>query len=415
MFLYKPATTPIYGQIQGNTVPVNDEVVMAISNERLDNLNSSVIIDSQPSNYRMKHRFDKLSVVGNIQIDLLDDFYNRLNKLKSDEHYIVKQGKSKDEDIKDLYYYQILIRSRHNKKQAIMINYMPTKIDFKDTPEYKGRGAIRIEISPQCYSTDDMTKLIVYLGKRKRLGKYIYQLLKRAWVTRIDYALDIYGLRLSDYHIGYLAARSGEHYSNEGELQGQKLGSSESEHHLSCYEKLDVRDDLVSLNELPDEELQIEIANWRDIQHYRQFLRLEVRYKPRKKKLLLRNLHSLHNLLERVQFYKKPLLAKKGDLEWEALLSGMTLPELRQFIKDTYPNTSKALLKRLGQRLKSNQIDIFNKDDLWCDLHLLIDKLGILGKPQYWQLSHRQMWLKMWLKNLKKPIRQKIRRRRIIM
>lgn len=384
---------------------------MTISKIQLDDLNKSILASKVNDSYQLKHRFDKLSVVGNIQDSELAVFYNRLNQLKSDGHYIVKRGKYKDENIKDLYFHQVSIISRYKKKQVLVINYMSTKIDFKDTLEYKGRGEIRMEVSPQYYSAEEMTQLFVHLGKMKRLGKYVYQLLKEAWITRIDYALDIYNMRLFDYHIGFLAARSGKHYSNEGVLQGQKLGSHKSEHHLSCYEKLDVGDDLVSLNELPDEELQIEIANWCDIQHYRQFLRLEARYKPRKKRLLLRNLHSLHNLLERIQFYKKPLLAKKGDLEWEALLSGRTLPELRQFIKDTYPDTSKALLKRLGQRLKSNQIDIFNKDDLWCDLHLLIDKLGILGKPQYWQLKHRQKWLK----SQKALVKPRVRRRRIIM
>ncbi|WP_374448479.1 hypothetical protein [Providencia sp.] len=385
---------------------------MTISKVQLDNLDKSIPASKVNDGYQMKHRFDKLSVVGNIQSNELAIFYNRLNQLKSDEDYIIKRGKSKGDGIKILYSQQVSIRSRYNKKQVLVINYMPTKMDLKKTPEYNGRGEIRMEVSPQHYSAEDITQLIIYLGKKKRLGKYIYQLLKEAWITRIDYALDIYNMRLSDYHIGFLATRSGERYLNGGELQGQKLGSDKSEHHLSCYEKLDVGDDLVSLNELPDEELQIEIANWCDIQHYRQFLRLEVRYKPKGKKLLLRNLHSLHNLLERVQFYKKPLLAKKGDLEWEELLSGMTLPELRKYIKKLYPKKeADRLIDCFLYSLKSNQIDIFNKDDLWCDLHLLIDKLGILGKPQYWQLEHRQKWLK----SQKVRVRPRIRRRRIIM
>lgn len=383
---------------------------MTISKIQLDNLNESVLIDNTLNHYQMKHRFDKLSVVGNIQSNQLDDLYNRLNQLKSDECYIVKRGGSKGGYIKDLYCYQVEIISRYNKKQVSVINYMPTKIDFKKIDEYKGRGAIRIEVSPQHYTADDMTKLIVYLGKKKRLGKYLYQLLKEAWITRIDYALDIYGMRLSDYHIGYLAARSGEHYPNEGELQGQLLGSNKSEHQLSCYEKIDVGVELVSLNALPDEKLQSKVANWRDIRHYRQFLRLEVRYKPGKK-LMLRDLHGLHNLLARVRFYQKPLSAKSGDLDWEALLADRTLPELRQYIQDIYPDTSNKQLRRLESRLQSNQVVLFNKDDFWCDLHLLIDKLGILGKPQYWQLEYR----KKWLKSQKAPVRPRVRRRRIIM
>ncbi|MCT6519171.1 hypothetical protein GY03_17990 [Proteus vulgaris] len=383
---------------------------MTISKKRLDNLVWSVSIHNRLNNYKMTHRFDKLSVVGNIKSHLLDDFYNRVNNLKSDSCYIVKKGKSKDKNIKELYCYQISIRSRCNKKQVLVINYMPTKTDFKESDEYKGRGEIRMEISPQHFFSEDMTKLIVYLGRKNRLGKYMYQLLRDAWITRIDYALDIYDMRLSKYHIGFLGARSGKRYPNDGELQGQRLGSNESEHHMACYEKLDVGEELASLNALPDDELQIKVANWRDNRHYRQFLRLEVRYKPRKKKLLLRDLRNLHNPLERVQFYKKTLLAKKGDLDWEALLLKRTLPELRQFIKDTYPDSYKMQLKRLACRLKMNQVDIFNKDEIWCDLHLLVDELGILGWPQCWQRKHRQKWLKN-----QKIVRPRVRRRRIVM
>ncbi|HCM62355.1 MAG TPA: hypothetical protein DIT05_07375 [Morganella sp. (in: Bacteria)] len=365
---------------------------MTISNKRLDNLDESVSVNNLLSHYEIKHRIDNICIVSEIGAKNIDELFTRLNELEDNNHYVIKCGKAKGKDIKKLYRRQIEIRNKCNSKQVLVIHYMPTEIDFKKTDKYQGRGSVRLDISPQHFSVDDINELILCLGKAKRLGKYMYQLLKNAWVTRIDYALDIYNMRLSDYHIGFKGVRCGKRNSSDGEFQGQRLGSNKSDYHFSCYEKLDVGNDLASLNALDDDELQLKVANWRDIQHYRQFLRLEIRYEPRKKALLLRNLRSLHNLLARLLFYKKPLIVKGLDFDCEELLSHMTLPELREYVKEVYPNEAKNHLKRLDNRLKSNQIDLFNKDKLWCDFHLLVDKLGILGVPALWQKNLREKW-----------------------
>ncbi|MCS3434034.1 hypothetical protein [Klebsiella sp. BIGb0407] len=388
MPLYKPATTP-YDQISDTTGIKNE----GSDSLRLDNLGLSIPINDQSGNHPMTHRFDKLSVVGNVENIHLEDLYDMLRRLKSDDFYCIRHGKTTCQHIKELYCYQVVINSRINKKQVLVIYYKPTKKDFKAANGYEGRGAIRLEISPQHFLAEDITKLIVYLGKKNRLGKHIYQFMKKAWITRIDYALDIYSMRLSDCHIGFKASRDGKHYPNNGELQGLRLGSPESEYHMACYEKLDVGDDLESLKALDDEKLEMIISNWCDNKDYRQFLRLEVRYKPKGKKLLLRELHNLHNLLERIQFYRKPLMIKGLDLNYEELLSRLTLPELRIYIQDTNPYNAKSLLKQLDNSLKNNRVDVFNKDEIWCGLHLLIGKLGILGKPQYWGAENRKKWL----------------------
>lgn len=364
-------------------------VVMSISKEKLDNLKKSIAIPHELGHYEMMHRIDKLSIVGDLEIDDTDELFDRLNKMKDSRFYSIRRRKTKSKYIKKLYRYQVKVKNKYNPKQAFMIYYKPTEMDFKKKDKYEGRGAVRFEFSPQHFTVDDINKLVLYLGKKKRLGKYLYKLLKSAWVTRIDYALDIYDMRLSDYHIGFKGACCGERYSSEGEFQGQRLGSNKSEYHAACYEKLDVGDDLESLS---DEELQLIITNWREIQDYRRFLRIETRYKPRSKALLLRDIRNLHNLLERIGFYKKPLCTKEGDLDWELLLSGMILPELRDYVNKTNPKEAKKILKRLDNRLKNNQVDLFDKDEIWYDFHLLVDKLGILGVPALWQKSLREKW-----------------------
>lgn len=364
-------------------------VAMSISKEKLDNLKKSIAIPHELGHYEMMHRIDKLSIVGDLEIDDTDELFDRLNKMKDSRFYSIRRRKTKSKYIKKLYRYQVKVKNKYNPKQAFMIYYKPTEMDFKKKDKYEGRGAVRFEFSPQHFTVDDINKLVLYLGKKKRLGKYLYKLLKSAWVTRIDYALDIYDMRLSDYHIGFKGACCGERYSSEGEFQGQRLGSNKSEYHAACYEKLDVGDDLESLS---DEELQLIITNWREIQDYRRFLRIETRYKPRSKALLLRDIRNLHNLLERIGFYKKPLCTKEGDLDWELLLSGMILPELRDYVNKTNPKEAKKILKRLDNRLKNNQVDLFDKDEIWCDFHLLVEKLGILGVPALWQKSLREKW-----------------------
>lgn len=364
-------------------------VAMSTLKPNIDNLKKSIAIPHELGHYEMMHRIDKLSIVGDLEIDDTDELFDRLNKMKGSRFYSIERKKATDENMSKLYRYQIKVGNKYNPKQVFMIYYMPTEIDFKKTDKYQGRGAVRFEFSPQHFTVDDINKLVLYLGKKKRLGKYLYKILKRAWVTRIDYALDIYDMRLSDYHIGFKGACCGERYSSEDEFQGQRLGSNKSEYHASYYEKLDVGDDLDSLS---DEELQLIITNWREIQDYRRFLRLEVRYKPRCKALLLRDIRNLHNLLERIGFYKKPLCTKEGDLDWELLLSGMILPELRDYVNKTNPKEAKKILKRLDNRLKNNQVDLFDKDEIWCDFHLLVEKLGILGVPALWQKSLREEW-----------------------
>lgn len=364
-------------------------VAMSTLKPNIDNLKKSIAIPHELGHHEMMHRIDKLSIVGDLEIDDIDELFDRLNKMKGSRFYSIRRRETKSKYIKKLYRYQVKVKNKYNPKQAFMIYYMPTEMDFKKTDKYEGRGAVRFEFSPQHFSFDDINKLVLYLGKKKRLGKYLYKILKSAWVTRIDYALDIYDMRLSDYHIGFKGACCGECYSSEGEFQGQRLGSNKSEYHASCYEKLDVGDDLDSFS---DEELQLIITNWREIQDYRRFLRIETRYKPRSKALLLRDIHNLHNLLERIGFYKKPLCTKEGDLDWELLLSGMILPELRNYVNKTNPKEAKKILKRLDNRLKNNQVDLFDKDEIWCDFHLLVETLGILGVPALWQKSLREEW-----------------------
>lgn len=364
-------------------------VAMSTLKPNIDNLKKSIAIPHELGHYEMMHRIDKISIVGDLEIDDTNELFDRLNKMKGSRFYSIRRRKTKSKYIKKLYRYQVKVKNKYNPKQAFMIYYKPTEMDFKKKDKYEGRGAVRFEFSPQHFTVDDINKLVLYLGKKKRLGKYLYKLLKSAWVTRIDYALDIYDMRLSDYHIGFKGACCGERYSSEGEFQGQRLGSNKSEYHASCYEKLDVGDDLDSLS---DEELQLIITNWREIQDYRRFLRIETRYKPRSKALLLRDIRNLHNLLERIGFYKKPLCTKEGDLDWELLLSGMILPELRNYVNKTNPKEAKKILKRLDNRLKNNQVDLFDKDEIWCDFHLLVEKLGILGVPALWQKNQREEW-----------------------
>ncbi|SUC30177.1 Uncharacterised protein [Providencia rettgeri] len=176
---------------------------MSTLKPNIDNLKKSIAIPHELGHYEMMHRIDKLSIVGDLEIDDTDELFDRLNKMKGSRFYSIRRRKTKSKYIKKLYRYQVKVKNKYNPKQAFMIYYKPTEMDFKKTDKYEGRGAVRFEFSPQHFTVDDINKLVLYLGKKKRLGKYLYKILKSAWVTRIDYALDIYDMRLSDYHIGF--------------------------------------------------------------------------------------------------------------------------------------------------------------------------------------------------------------------
>jgi hypothetical protein len=44
--------------------------------------------------------------------------------------------------------------------------------------------------------------------------------------------------------------------------------------------------------------------------------------------------------------------------------------------------------------MKKYSVPLFDSEFIWSLLPLVLEKLGILAQPQYWELKHRLKWLK---------------------
>lgn len=44
--------------------------------------------------------------------------------------------------------------------------------------------------------------------------------------------------------------------------------------------------------------------------------------------------------------------------------------------------------------MKKHQVSLFDSEDVWSELGTVLDSLGILAHPQYWEARHRNAWQK---------------------
>lgn len=260
-------------------------------------------------------------------------------------------------------------------------------------PTSRQRGFQRMECSPQHYSSQRITDLFVWLGRKGRIGKFLYRGLRNAWVTTIHYALDVVGMKLHDYFIGLSGVRRGDFNDLHGEQEGLRLGSTTIV--ASVYEKVDAP--AISTQKRYEQTVLV-----LDEHQFRRFLRLELRLSPGKQKLMLNNLRNMENLIAKLAFYER-----------DALADPMLEPKFARFLREYVPypvarakykpsatingkqvsSTKKAADKRVDKLMAHYRIQLFNSETIWAMLPLVLDKLGILAQPQYWQYNLRLKWL----------------------
>ncbi|MGT3214587.1 hypothetical protein [Yersinia enterocolitica] len=265
-------------------------------------------------------------------------------------------------------------------------------------PTSDKRGFQRTEISPQHYSSEQITDLFVWLGKEGRIGKYLYWGLRNAWITTIHYALDVVGMKLHDYLIGLACVRRGKFNDLHGEQEGLRLGSRTVV--ASIYEKVDAP-------EISTEKRYEQALLTLEEKQFRRFLRLELRLSPGKQKLMLSNLLKMDNLVSKLAFYDRNALIDPGlEPDFARLLCEyVPYPVARADYKPSemlngkrVSPTKDAADKRVDKLMKQYLIELFDSESIWTLLPLVVEKLGILAQPQYWQFEHRQKWLQSRLK-----------------
>ncbi|WCF12224.1 hypothetical protein N4G58_14140 [Edwardsiella piscicida] len=265
--------------------------------KRVDSLKNAVRLMRNSAGNLCYAHIDKMSWItdlGSVQNKVLVE---RLNDLKSDGGYLVKCRPAGKKECDALYRSVVEIRlaDKRSVHPVLMMLYF--------SPTSKIRGAMRMEFSPQHYTPEQITDLFLWLGRKGRLGKYLYRGLRSAWVTTIHYALDVVGMQQHDYLIGLSKVHGGEYHDLNGPEEGLRLGSSTLV--ASVYAKVNVPS--LSVEEryaaalLTLEESQLE-----------HFLRLELRFSPGKQKLMLRNLSHMTNLVSRLVIYRRDMLEDKG-------------------------------------------------------------------------------------------------------
>lgn len=371
-----------------------------VSKQRLDNLRHSVSMGSTSFGQPMYARVDKLALVSELGADGNEILFDRLFALKSRfrSPYRIKSHKAVKGECGDLYLNVAEIRIKDKPKghpAALMIYFKPTSKQHGGKQGITQRGAIRMELSPQHYSADELTQLLLWLGKEERLGEYLYHTLEKAWITRIDYALDIVDMRLDDFYISLARASTGEVYDSDNDMEGMRIGSPKSTLYVAGYEKVDVSD-------LSDEERYQATLVELEYKQYREFLRLELRLSPEKGELPLKQVNEMMNLPSRLAFYNKQLREdKRLDPALASLLDkGMSIPHAwRKHVPSSVVNgesvstAKKQAKKRFNRLLVKYEVELFDAEALWDKLPEVIERLGILGKPQYWKHKNRIKWL----------------------
>lgn len=313
----------------------------------------------------------------------------RLLGLVSSGDYLIKVRPVGRDECGGHYRWVVEIRLKAKSRKH------PILLAIHFDPTSSQRGFQRMELSPQHYSAKQITDLFVWLGRKGRIGKYLYRGLRNAWITTIHYALDVVGMKLHDYLIRLVGARSGDFNDLHGEQEGLRLGSTTIV--ASIYEKADAPG-------VATERRYEQAVLLLDEQQFRRFLRLELRLSPGKKKLMLNNLLSMENLVSKLAFYDRNALV---DSELEPDFSRL----LREYVPypvaraDYQPSATlngkqvssakKAADKRVDKLMERYRVELFDSEAVWAMLPLVLEKLGILAQPQYWQFEHRQKWLQL--------------------
>ncbi|WP_444878360.1 hypothetical protein [Citrobacter koseri] len=155
----------------------------------------------------------------------------RLFSLASGGRYLIKVRPAGKYECGGHYRWVVEIRLKAKSRKH------PILLAIHFAPTSSQRGFQRMELSPQHYSAKQITDLFVWLGRKGRIGKYLYRGLRNAWITTIHYALDVVGMKIHDYLIRLVGARSGDFNDLHGEQEGLRLGSTTIV--ASIYEKAD--------------------------------------------------------------------------------------------------------------------------------------------------------------------------------
>ena len=180
----------------------------------------------------MKLRIDWLSIVSRFHSEEEKTaFVQKLQSLPEREwkNYVV-QKKSPRNATGTCHPYKYGLCISRNEPDAPMLAYLMWG------PKAPGTGGFSIQFHPQHMTGKRMDLLLKWLSDR--LGETFAHLLARAWITRLDIALDIYGCKLNDYLWGLKKSSIYKDYDNDKGLPGVSLGAFGSKLSVLIYGKI---------------------------------------------------------------------------------------------------------------------------------------------------------------------------------
>ncbi|YCI27594.1 hypothetical protein M1E08_11580 [Erwinia sp. PK3-005] len=345
--------------------------------------------------HKMMLRIDWLSIVSRFHSDEEKaEFVQKLLSLLGQErkNFLVQEKLPRNATgTRHPYNYGLCIS--RNEPNAPMLAYIMWG------PKEAGTGGFSIQFHPQHMTGKRMDILLKWL--MERLGNVFYHLLERAWVTRLDIALDIYGCKLNDYLWGLKYSSVYEDYDNENGLPGLSLGASDSKLSALIYGKIDAT--LFKRIAFPERAGYVNGKGKRkrefflkiDKEQYPQFLRVEMRVQPestgpgkrgaRHKALMLSDLAKLDNPFERLLVYKRKL---EGELMNAVFTNDRPKTNgIKAWIDVLRRSDSKGrLARKFSNLLNLNEVELFDKHEVWSFWPVCMAKLGqVIGalKPEF--------------------------------
>jgi hypothetical protein len=372
--------------------------------------------------HEMKLRIDWLSIVSRFHSeDEKAEFVQKLQSLPEREwkNYVV-QEKSPRNATGTCHPYKYGLCISSNEPDSPMLAYLMWG------PTAGGTGGFSIQFHPQHMTGKRMDLLLKWLSDR--LGETFNHLLARAWVTRLDIALDIYGCKLNDYLWGLKRSSKYKDYDNDNGLPGLSLGAFDSKLSVLIYGKIDVahferiafpeRAGYVNEKGRRKREYFLEI----DKEEHPQFLRVEVRTQPestgpgkrgcKQKALMLSDLSKLEHPFERLLVYKRKL---EGELMNAVFTNDRPKTNgIKAWTNTLSGGDSKGrLARKFTKLLYLNEVELFNKHDVWSFWPVCIAKLGqAIGglKPEF--ATEKEMAVSQLVEGTRKRKRKTRRQKR---
>lgn len=354
---------------------------MQLSIKRIDDGSKSIDLGlNNHYGHQLKLRIDYLSIVSETcnetENQCLFKSLNALLKQGNNDYQIEPCYPSKNDNKVNRYKNTIVIKERGNNTTKLL------RIDWHAIND--NAGDIRFDFRPQYVSNKGLNQLLLWLANKKRLGKFLYTLLERAWVTRIDVALDIYGFDLNDKYVSLKGCSKAQTRVFPDGGKEICLGSRKSSLYIACYPKVDSCGKPL---EQPDDKGFVSINTIK----MDEFTRFEARlHNKLKGQFKLKDLLYMANPFKKLEFYDRTLenLSAKWP-DFALLLEQYPFPQAKSEYKKVVGKSAFQQFERkhLRSHIHSNFLDV---QAIWDKWFLCVDKLGLLGRPPYWVHKNRK-------------------------